>query len=243
MTTEDISYTIIACMDRRAVRVTFLPAEISSHGAAGDHERGFLMTDFGTKLRMQRRKHMMTLKQLSEKTNLSVSLLSEIERGLSQPSMASLDKIAHAMDISLFSFRDESGPQRNQMRLPPSRHFDASQYVTSVGVVRANHRKKLIFPNRPAVYELLTPDLNRLLEVSYVQYEPGFDSGPERIVDVPGERFIYVLGGSIEYRIGAETIRLDEGDSVYYPSDLPMSFQILGNEICKLIVVCTPPSF
>ncbi len=47
---------------------------------------------------------MMTLKQLGEKTKLSVSLLSEVERGLAQPSMSSLKKISQAMGFSLFNF-------------------------------------------------------------------------------------------------------------------------------------------
>jgi transcriptional regulator with XRE-family HTH domain len=200
------------------------------------------MTSFGPTLRAQRREQQMTLKQLAEKTNLSVSLLSEIERGLAQPSMASLNKIAHAMDISLFSFRNKQ-PQKNELRFSAARHSASPAYTSDIRVVRAGHRKKLVFPNNPAVYELLTPDLNRLLEVSYVAYETGFESGPEPIIDPPGERFIFVLSGVIEYRVAEEKIILNKGDSLYYPADAPMLFRIMGTETCKLIVVCTPPSF
>ena len=200
------------------------------------------MTGFGAKLRAKRREQMMTLKQLAEKTNLSVSLLSEIERGLAQPSMASLNKIAHAMDISLFGFRNEQ-PRKSPLRFSEARPFGPVGYVRDVRVVRAGARKKLVFPNKPAMYELLTPDLNRLLEVSYVQYEPGLESGPEPILDPPGERFIFVLHGSVKYQLGDETVRLNEGDSVYYPADLPVFVQVLGTRTCEMIVVCTPPSF
>jgi transcriptional regulator with XRE-family HTH domain len=200
------------------------------------------MTGFGAKLRAKRREQMMTLRQLAEKTNLSVSLLSEIERGLAQPSMASLNKIAHAMDISLFGFRNER-PQKSPLRFPEPRHSDPNGYVRDVRVVRAGSRKKFAFPHNPAVYELLTPDLNRLIEVSYVKYAPGLNSGLEPIIDPPGERFIFVLHGSMKYRLGEETVHLNEGDAAYYPADLPIFFQVMGSETCELIVVCTPPSF
>ena len=72
------------------------------------------MTDFGKVLRARRRQRMMTLRQLSERTKLSVSLLSEIERGVAQPSMASLKKISHAMGFGLFDFSEEPADLRGR---------------------------------------------------------------------------------------------------------------------------------
>ena len=101
---------------------------------------------------------MMTLRELSERTKLSVSLLSEIERGVAQPSMASLKKISHAMGFGLFDFAEENhrpeGTARDSSDLVPA----GRTYISDVKVVRANQRKQVMDPTHsPFVYELLTP--------------------------------------------------------------------------------------
>ena len=117
-------------------------------------------------------------------------------------------------------------------------------YPKGVKVVRAGQRKKIMYPNQPNnLHELLTPDLNRLLEVNYFRCDPGFDSGPDPIVDPPGEKFLFILQGSVEYRIGEEVVRLNKGDSVSYPGDEPVSFRVLGDETLEAIGVITPPNF
>jgi len=188
---------------------------------------------------------MMTLKQLSEKTGLSISLLSEIERGLAQPSMSSLKRIAQAMGGSMFNFLEEqTAANGNQNRLPlQSRQNSASIYTKDIGVVRAGKRKKLMYPSLPALFELVTPDLNRLVEILYGKFEPGFNSGPEPIKDPPGEKCALILSGCLEMKIGETTVRLGEGDAVYYPGDAHVTLRVIGEEACHSILVVTPPTF
>ncbi len=205
-----------------------------------------MVSDFGTKLRARRRGQMMTLKQLSEKTGLSISLLSEIERGLAQPSMSSLKRIAQAMDFSLFNFVEEQtdpNGHQNQMTLQSKRHSSPGTYTKDIGIVRAGKRKKLMYPNFPALFEMLTPDLNRLIEMLYGRFEPGFNSGPEPIKDPPGEKCALILSGCLEMKIGETTLRLSEGDAVYYPGDAPVYLRVIGEEACHSILVVTPPTF
>ena len=138
------------------------------------------MDDLGEKIRSERLKKPLTLKQLAEKTKLSISFLSEIERGLSQPSMASLRRISQALGISLLSFQDaDAGPSvpPDNQRLDIAPYPEPGRYIKEVQVVRADQRKKLAYPGRSGFYELLTPDLNRQLEVLYLRMEPGFNSG------------------------------------------------------------------
>lgn len=202
------------------------------------------MSNFGKKLRAKRRQRMMTLKQLSERTNLSVSLLSEIERGLVQPSMSSLKKISRVMGFSSFDFGDEENGSTEAPRTQANPGSAAVNYINDVKVVRADQRKKLMDPSRsPYMYELLTPDFKRLIEVLYLRWEPGFSSGPDPIMDPPGEKFVLVLKGGVEYQIGDTVVQLHEGDSVYYPSGMPVFFRVLGEESCHAIGVGTPPSF
>jgi transcriptional regulator with XRE-family HTH domain len=189
---------------------------------------------------------MMTLKQLSEKTQLSISLLSEIERGLAQPSMSSLRKIAHAMGLSLFNFVEEATDPAGHLSglaLQSRRRGSPGPYTRDISIVRAGKRKKLMYPSFPALFELLTPDLNRLIQMLYGRFEPGFESGPEPIKDPPGEKCAFILRGCLEMKIGETTLRLEQGDAVYYPSDAPVFLRVIGEEPCHSILVVTPPTF
>ena len=60
-----------------------------------------LLKSIGQTIRNLRKSNSLTLKQLSRRTNLSVSLLSQIERAESAASIASLYKVASALDVPL----------------------------------------------------------------------------------------------------------------------------------------------
>ena len=203
------------------------------------------MDNIGPLVRRHRRHYRITLKEMAEKTGLSISFLSEIERGVAKPSMASLRKVAQALGISLLSFSDiEDIPEaRHRQVLYPREENREMGYVTKVNVVRSGQRKILGYPDRPGFYELLTPDLNRRLEVLFVKIEPGFETGPEPIIDPPGEKFIYVLKGLYQMIINGETHVLNAGDSIYYPADSPLYFKNIGDEPVELVFVLTPPVF
>jgi len=203
------------------------------------------MDNIGLLVRRHRRHYRITLKEMASKTGLSISFLSEIERGVAKPSMASLRKIAQTLGVSLLSFSDDDDPQaaRHQQSLYPREPSRESVYVTKVNVVRADHRKKLGYPDRPGYYELLTPDLSRKLEVLYVKIEPGFETGPEPIIDPPGEKFIYVLKGLYQMVINGETYVLNPGDSIYYPADASVFFKNIGDVPVEVVFVLTPPVF
>ena len=65
-----------------------------------------LLATIGARIRSERKRQNLTLKQVAEKTRLSVSLLSQIERAESAASVASLYKIAAALNVSLQAFFD-----------------------------------------------------------------------------------------------------------------------------------------
>ncbi len=203
------------------------------------------MENLGAKIREQRLKRSLTLKQLAEKTDLSVSFLSEIERSLAQPSMASLRKIAQAFGTSLLTFRSEKRTDEPEGSFAYPRRFPNGfqPSVITSRVVRAKQRKKISYPGRPGFYELLTPDLNRQLEVLYARMEPGFKSGPEPIVDPPGEKCLVILTGRLEFTVAGGEYLLEKGDSISYPADSPLSFRVLGDETVEMILVITPPGF
>ena len=200
------------------------------------------MNKLGLKIRRQRQFKNMTLKNLSELTGLSVSFLSEIERGVSKPSMTSLRSITQVLGISLLSFADESADSGTSNTLMAIEKVNSS-YITETKVVRANQRKRLGYPDRPGYYELLSPDLNRQLEVLYVKIEPGFETGAEPILDPPGEKFTLVMKGIYQVTINNEEYLLNAGDSIYYPANAAVHFKNIGDIPVELILIVTPPGF
>ena len=59
------------------------------------------MENIGTKVKEMRKKHGLTLTELSEKTELSVGFLSNLERGQTSPTISALHTVCNALDITL----------------------------------------------------------------------------------------------------------------------------------------------
>jgi len=204
------------------------------------------VTDFGKTIRLHRQLRSLTLKDLAAQTGLSISFLSEVERGISQPSIASLRKIAQTLGISLLGLSEngEYGCEGNPLGGFPIRYSRQNgTYITDAKVVRAGKRKRISFPGMHGYFELLTPDLNRLIEALSFKVEPGFESGREHFKDPPGEKFMLILEGTFEFHVGDEVFVLNSMDSLSYPADAPVFYKVIGQKTVKGILVITPPGF
>jgi transcriptional regulator with XRE-family HTH domain len=204
------------------------------------------MENLGERIRDERRNRKLTLEELSQKTELSKSFLSQIERGLAQPSVSSLKKIAQQFGISvvnLFTNESTTSPALKNPSTLEGGKISQPSYVEEVKVVRRARRKTLSLPGSKVSYDLITPDLNRQIEILFLRLSPGESSGNEPITDPPGEKCCLILKGTLEYRVGEEAYELKEGDSIYHPAHLPHSWYGIGNEPIEVIVVLSPPSF
>lgn len=209
--------------------------------------------ELGGRIRDIRKDCRLTLAQVAEGTELSKGFLSQVERGLAEPSISSLKKIARFLGTNVVALvGEQTGNGRKQSQAhslsSQSQPIDGprdpmSGFVQDVQVVTADRRKRLAFPGSPVSYDLLSPDLNRRMEVLFLKAENGATSGEEPIVDPPGEKFGLVLKGSIEVLVGENTYSLKEGDSIYFPCHLPHSWKVTGNPHVELVWVMTPPSF
>ncbi len=203
------------------------------------------MEDVGQRIREKRRKRNLTLEQLSQKSNLSKSFLSQIERNLAQPSVSSIKRIAQCLGTSVVNlFTNGMDSQESFGTLsPPAANGYKKQFVEDVKVVRANRRKSLTLPGSNVSYDLLTPDLNRLVEVMYLRTRPGESSGEEPLIDPPGEKFGVVLKGTLEIRVRDDLYELQSGDSIYFPAHFAHSWRGVGDEAIAVVWVLTPPGF
>ncbi len=209
--------------------------------------------EMGTRIRKARQKSGHTLAQVSEGTSLSKGFLSQVERGLTEPSISSLKKIARHLGTNVIDLvADDVAHQTYPSSMPqtegvPNNHRGhqplKSTYREDIQVVRRGRRKSLSFPGSPLSYDLLTPDLNRRIEVLYLRAKPGASSGDELIVDPPGEKFGLVLSGCVEVTVGNVSYELRQGDAIYFPCHFPHSWRVCENEPIRLIWVMSPPSF
>lgn len=180
----------------------------------------------GSVIRNAREEHALTLQQVADRTKLSVSYLSQIERDLLHPSVSTLKRISQALGIP-------AGKLMFPITRPPRRAM--------VSVLRKGERKRILFPQSSIEYELLTPDLRRRVSMLWLSAQPGAESGPALTHE--GEDGVVVLKGELSMEIGGVWHELKAGDSIYFSSALPHRWRNPGRSVAEAIWVSTPPSF
>ncbi|NQT58776.1 MAG: helix-turn-helix transcriptional regulator [Bacteroidetes bacterium] len=205
------------------------------------------MDDVGSRIKEERKKNKITIEQLAKRTGLSKGFISQIERGLAHPSITTLKKIAHSFQISVVTLFGNTNEENEQESAVLSKEVDrnkvVNEYIQDITIVRTRHRKKMILPGSHITYEMVSPDLNRKLQVLYLRLDPGETSGKRPIIDPTGEKCILVLKGQLEFTVGEETMILESGDSIYFPASLPQSWKGIGNTHIEAIITMTPPWF
>jgi transcriptional regulator with XRE-family HTH domain len=186
----------------------------------------------GAKIRQNRKFLQLTLTELAKQCNISPSFLSQIERDQANPSVATLHTIADVFGLPLATFFEE----------PTHKNNDTSSTETTAKVVRADQRKTLIYPGSGIRNELLSPDLQRNIQMMRVIIPPGAGTGEVPLVH-DGEECGIVLQGQVEVWVGNESFILNPGDAIYQASTIPHRSQNIGDIDVIIIVAITPPSF
>jgi len=189
----------------------------------------------GLRLRHARMVQQLTLKALAAQAGCSESLLSKVEGGHATPSLATLHRLALALDTNIAAL--VSGPG-----------------TTSTPIQRANERPSVRFPAakqiagkaaRPAgsitLERLVVPAPGQLLQGDIHVLEPHARSD-EQISHI-GEELGYVLEGELELTLGDVLYHLHAGDSFYFASTEPHSYRNPGNSTTRILWINTPPTF
>lgn len=178
--------------------------------------------ELGDKIRSLRLKQKISIEQLSTMTGLSKGLISQIERDITGPSVASLWKIAKALNVTMNYFFDD--------------YDDFNQ------VVRKDERKKMIMEKANRTFELLCPDLKKQIEMMWIEIEAG-DSSKDELISHDGEECGVVIKGTLRVLSGDKVYDLDEGDSIYLDSTIPHRYVNMGDTTSISIWAMVPPSF
>lgn len=190
--------------------------------------------NLGQLIRKRRLELDLTQAELAGRINKSPSYISSLESGHVAPSLTTLRHIASALDTVLAAFFTE----------PTNGNSVHDQAPDKLRVVRPTTRKMLVDPNRGNVrWELLSPDLQRQMEVVYMTMEPGAIVGEEEWLIHAGEECGVVLEGCLEIEFEHETFTLNSGDSLYFPSTRPHRVRNRSEGRTTAIWVITPPSF
>ncbi|KWX68624.1 helix-turn-helix domain-containing protein [Mycobacterium sp. NAZ190054] len=147
----------------------------------------------GVRIRSLRQAQNVTLKDAATQAGVSESFLSQVERGLANPSIASLRRIAEALNqpvATLFVGGEEHD-----------------------GVVRLHERRTMSHP-AGFVDSMVTPPTARQLQIHHTVIEPGGSSGRGLYTHAADEECVLVLDGAVEITVDETTVRLEEGDSL-----------------------------
>jgi transcriptional regulator with XRE-family HTH domain len=176
----------------------------------------------GRAIRTARQKRGWTLRELGAHAGVSVSQLSHVERGASDPSLDTLRDLAEALGTTPFMLMAGTPTQSR--------------------LVRAGTGTRLALPGSDVEFELMTPSLDRSFEVARFTLRPGGRSLREARGH-PGDEAVVILSGSARFEIGDEMYVLYPGDLLMWDARTPHLAFALGDQAVTGFMVICPPAF
>lgn len=177
----------------------------------------------GTKIRQLRTAAGLTLTAVAELSNLTKSTVSKIETGQVSAPISTYIRIAEALGVQLADFFTESATS------PP-------YVLTRKGNGHVISRDGSRFGYS---YEALGLEMrDKHFEPFLLKIHPGDESAT---FQHPGQEFIYVLTGKIEFTIGSETLKLSPGDSLFFDPMNEHRVQVLGNRPATFLAFFSQP--
>jgi len=152
----------------------------------------------GQRLRERRQGLGLTLKEVADGAGLSVGFISQIERGITTPSLSSLVGVARVLKVHVSEF--------------------LAQPTVTAPITRHDQRPHYAVGGNSLVYERLSASFpNNVLRSLIIHEPPGYRSEP---IAHEGEEIFYVLEGGITVEVDGEAHVLATGDSIHFPSTL-----------------------
>lgn len=180
-----------------------------------------LELELGKRIKGLRKAKGWTLKELSQASDLSVSFLSQLERGQTSTTIYSLKSLAHSLDVDVAQFFNSWEMERGP-------------------ILRSYEQKGFRLEKSNFVYHRLANNFEgRVLDPMLVILLPG-DRKDVWAQPHQGEEFVYVLEGKLNLFIEGEEHILYPGDSVHMLSHIPHDWANFTNQIVKILSVNTP---
>ena len=171
-------------------------------------------------IRRVRQAQKMTLEVLAKRSGFSKGFISQVERDLTSPSIATLIDILQCLGTNISDFFNDTDD--DQIVFGKNDYFEKTD-------VELNNQIQWIIPNAQ----------KNIMEPILLTLEAGGSTYPDNPHE--GEEFGYVLQGSVTLHIGAKTLRAKKGESFYFTSD--KKHYITSKSGAVLLWVSSPPSF
>jgi transcriptional regulator with XRE-family HTH domain len=164
-----------------------------------------------------------TLDDLAERTGLTKSYLSKVERGISVPSIATALKLADAFDVgvgSLFGVNDTG-----------------NDYV----VVRKKERKPFSrgHGEKAGRYEAISPAQAHGLFEAFIDHPPFQVPADYQMAQHRGQEMVFVVSGRIDIAFPHTAVKLDAGDCMVFNGQLPHRIISLKPKRAEILVIVT----
>jgi len=189
----------------------------------------------GSRLRAERERSGLTLRELARRLQVSPSLVSQIETGKTQPSVRTLYAIVSELGVSF----DElfAPPDGDTTRPQAPKPVDAGRTSQELyGRVQRADDRAVIDLGSGVRWERLTPWNDRDVEFLYAIYEAGGSSSPDgSMMRHQGREFGIVLTGELGVKVGFEDTVLRPGDSIAFESSVPHRLHNDGTEVVTAI--------
>ncbi|MGH8071244.1 MAG: helix-turn-helix domain-containing protein [Candidatus Entotheonellia bacterium] len=174
----------------------------------------------GDRLRQLRAGRGLSVRSLATRAGFSPSFISQVEHGQVSPSIASLERIAAVLGVTLGGFFTEPSP-------------------SPVAVVRAPDRQELTSAWSRAKIEALGPAGGmRTLEPIMITLAAGGRTGT-RLHAALAEQFALVCDGEVTLTLPESTYTLRQGDAVSLAAETPHQWENTGSSPARLLIVST----
>jgi transcriptional regulator with XRE-family HTH domain len=181
----------------------------------------------GDRLRTERQRQGMTVREIARRVQVSPSLISQIERGKVNPSVSTLWSLVTVLGLTMSELFPEAEPAAG---VPPTVRATDGGPVTKPG------NRAVINLETGVRWEQLTAGGDALVEFLSVVYPPGAAScGEDSLVSHSGKEYGYVTAGRLGVRIGFDEHELEPGMAISFDASAPHRLWAIGDEPAEAI--------
>lgn len=175
----------------------------------------------GPRVRGLRKERDLSQRELARLAGVSANAISLIERNEISPSVATLHRLATALNVKISYFLEGEEEQTNII------HIKASQrpFLTSKGLMVAGLGQRL--PGQE-------------VEPFFIALAPGAESGRRPVIHA-GHEIVCCLQGAVEYEIDGEIHLLEAGDFLLFEAELPHHWRNPADERAEMLLILQTP--
>lgn len=178
-----------------------------------EERENILEVAIGREVRAFRHQSGMTIAELSNRTGLSIGMLSKIENGNTSPSLSTLQSLAHAMSVPLTAFFRQFEDVHHAVHTRSGEGVETERRGT-----RAGHQYNLLG-------HLGTNSTGVMVEPYLITLTSDSDVFPT--FQHEGIEMLYMLEGEVDYRHGNQVYPLKPGDTLFFDADAPHGPEVL----------------